>query len=585
MPGARNSTRDLNELRTAKKKAHEITDHLSNAGIPDDDEEEEQPAEEKAIIVSIDEVKALGDGKIGGYLVRFGSASEPDLVGDFFTPDTDFGDSETTNVLYHHGQDAAMKARSLGRGTLIKDDIGVWVEAQLKKSDEYEQQIYEMVKAGKLRWSSGTAPHLVERQQMGKAMWIKSWPLGLDASLTPMPAEPRNVALIIKSLETSDMEEQQHTTPAPDVEKEVKAHSEEPDVDKVTSLEESIKSLSEKNEALQSQVESILNAPPLKSGYGATQEPKPEEAYLKAFNFYVKTGDPRQLREVKAPMETRNPSEGGYLVHPQYSSEMTAAMKDASILRTAGARVINVANTNTFYAPTLSHSSAAVLTTEEATYDEQEPTVGQVRFEAYKYTRLSKVSEELLNDSSINIMSQILVPDWTQSFAAAENTVFTTGNGASQPEGIITGGTVTQTATDDTFAADDLIALYHAMPYFYRQRAVWLMNDAIIQSIRKLKEATTGNYLWQPGLQAGQPDRLLGLPVYTLNTMDDTVADGKNIAVLADMSYYWIVDFGEQTMTRLNELYAATGQVGFRAYRRFDAHVMLPEAIRVLQVQ
>src|SRR5690606_38607619 len=101
-------------------------------------------------------------------------------------------------VFYHHGMDGTLGIKKLGRmpASLKKDDIGVWIDAQLDLRDEYEQAIFGMAQRGKQGWSSGTASHLVRRQPVqGKAAnWIASWPLGLDASLTPAPAEPRNVA-------------------------------------------------------------------------------------------------------------------------------------------------------------------------------------------------------------------------------------------------------------------------------------------------------------------------------------------------------------------------------------------------------
>jgi len=146
-------------------------------------------------------VKALGDGQVGGYLVRFSSERDPDLARDFFTRTTDF-DTEFpghSSVYYEHGLDATLKHRKLGKATLEMDDVGIWAEAQLALRDEYEQKVYEMAKAGKLGWSSGTAAHLVQREKVGEAHKVVSWPLGLDASLTPKPCEPRCTIVSVKS--------------------------------------------------------------------------------------------------------------------------------------------------------------------------------------------------------------------------------------------------------------------------------------------------------------------------------------------------------------------------------------------------
>jgi hypothetical protein len=160
-------------------------------------------------------VKTLGSGKVGGYLVQFGDAAKTDLTGDYFTADTDF-DVEfpgVTAVYYNHALDANLKSRKLGKGELTPDEVGVWVEAQLQLRDDYEKAIYKMADEGKLGWSSGTAAHLVERERVGTSQAIRRWPLGLDASLTPTPAEPRNAAFSLKSW-IREIDPEEETEPA-----------------------------------------------------------------------------------------------------------------------------------------------------------------------------------------------------------------------------------------------------------------------------------------------------------------------------------------------------------------------------------
>ena len=106
--GRRNSAADEATLRGIRDKALAIAADVDALGVP-------APEAEPELVMFGAEVKALGDGKVGGYLVRFGGA---DLVGDTFTPHTEFGGVETLPVLYHHGQDAALKRRVIGRGTL-----------------------------------------------------------------------------------------------------------------------------------------------------------------------------------------------------------------------------------------------------------------------------------------------------------------------------------------------------------------------------------------------------------------------------------------------------------------------------------
>ncbi|HEV2863042.1 MAG TPA: hypothetical protein VGX48_18650 [Pyrinomonadaceae bacterium] len=147
-----------------------------------------------------DAVKALGGGKVGGYLVRFSTANDPDLARDFFTRETDYDlQPETKTAIYFdHGLDPVIKKRVLGRASMKVDEVGVWVEGVLEMRDDYERSIYDLAEKGKLGWSSGTAPHLVERKKVGGSNQIIRWPLGLDASLTPTPCEFRNAAVSLK---------------------------------------------------------------------------------------------------------------------------------------------------------------------------------------------------------------------------------------------------------------------------------------------------------------------------------------------------------------------------------------------------
>jgi len=126
------------------------------------------------------QVKALGGGKIGGYLVRFSTDEDPDMEGEFFTKDTDFGDASSGIVYYQHGMDKVIGKRRLGKASHKIDDFGVWAETQLDMRDKYEAFIYGMAEKDKMGWSSGTAGHLVERENRVKAVWLKSLPLGLD---------------------------------------------------------------------------------------------------------------------------------------------------------------------------------------------------------------------------------------------------------------------------------------------------------------------------------------------------------------------------------------------------------------------
>jgi len=146
-------------------------------------------------------VKAMGDGRISGYLVTWGSEATKDAEGEWFTPETDFDTDfpARASVYYHHGMDPAIGRQRLTHGAMEADDFGIRIDAQLNVRDPKQAAIYRKVEKGELGWSSGSLSHITlpPRENPGGA--IRQWPLGHDASLTWIPSDRRNVAVAVKS--------------------------------------------------------------------------------------------------------------------------------------------------------------------------------------------------------------------------------------------------------------------------------------------------------------------------------------------------------------------------------------------------
>ena len=114
------------------------------------------------------------------------------------------------------------------------------------------------------------------------------------------------------------------------------------------------------------------------------------------------------------------------------------------------------------------------------------------------------------------------------------------------------------------------------------EKAVSVMNESVIASIRKLKDENK-LYMWQPSYQADEPDRLLGYPVYT-STYAPAIASGAAVIAFGDMSYYNIGDRGTRTIQELRELFAGNDMTGYVMKERVDGVLVLPEAVRVLKI-
>jgi len=139
-------------------------------------------------------LKAAYTGDVEGLLVVFGRPDATDLENEFFTKETDFGRLRETPIWLNHAQPVKTPSgvilieEPIGYGALELTDEGVIIRGLLDAKYRYLAQI-----APELGWSSGTAAHLVMREAVGKATFIKRWLLGLDASITPTPAEPRTM--------------------------------------------------------------------------------------------------------------------------------------------------------------------------------------------------------------------------------------------------------------------------------------------------------------------------------------------------------------------------------------------------------
>ena len=292
---------------------------------------------------------------------------------------------------------------------------------------------------------------------------------------------------------------------------------------------------------------------------------------------------------VKAPMpsvlnalQEGTDSEGGYLVPDEFERTLVEALEEENVFRTL-AHVIKTSSGDRKI-PVVASKGTASWVDEEGAYTESDDTFSQVSIGAYKLGTMIKVSEELLADSVFDLEAYIS-KEFARRIGAREEESFFNGDGKGKPLGILAaagGAEVGVTAASATaITADEVIDLFYSLKAPYRKNAVWLLNDATVKQIRKLKD-TTGQYLWQPSLVAGTPDTILGRPVKTSAFMPTAAAGAKTIA-FGDFKYYWIADRQGRTFKKLSELYAANGQVGFMGTQRVDGKLILPEAIKVLQ--
>ncbi len=329
---------------------------------------------------------------------------------------------------------------------------------------------------------------------------------------------------------------------------------------------------------------------------GGGDDPDPEaqaaerrEAYNRAFfDGFCRVGPARtgnRLGEdIRNALETGVDSEGGYLVPEEWAASLIQSLEDINVIRRYASSIRTASQRNI---PVVTGEGDFTWIDEEGAYGEDDPAFGEVQLLAHKCGGIIKVSEELLQDNVFNLAGY-LNTNAARRFGRIEENAFLNGDGVGKPLGLFQTVSVAgvnlvgQTgASQTTITFDELIDTFHQLKRQYRSRATWLTNDSMVKNIRKLKD-TDGQYLWQPSVQAGEPDRVLSRPIETSDSAPAIAANTKTI-LFGDFSYYQIGDRLGITAQRLSEKYADTGQVGFRFNRRLDAKLTLAEAMTFFQ--
>ena len=335
----------------------------------------------------------------------------------------------------------------------------------------------------------------------------------------------------------------------------------------------------ERRDAIEAELSKPVGTPITAKPQGAPVEKmsRASDAYREDFGLALR-GRPLVHNVLSVGVD----ADGGYLVPEEFEKQIVDGLKEANVVRTLAKTITTQAERKI---PVAVGHSVAQWTEENAAYTESNPTFGQKQIDAYKLTDLIRVSTELLQDSAFALEPYIR-EEFVRAFGVAEEEAFCVGNGTKQPTGIFTanGGEVGVTTAGATaITVDELISLIYSLKSPYRRNAKFFMHDSTVALIRKLKD-NNGAYLWQPSVQAGEPDRLLGYPLYTSPYVPQVKAGALAVA-FGDFKNYWIADRAGRTVQRLNELYAGNGQVGFIATERVDGKVILPEGIKLLKMK
>lgn len=333
----------------------------------------------------------------------------------------------------------------------------------------------------------------------------------------------------------------------------------------------------------------------------APGDPTNSQRYEQAFRSFLRSGtedldrEERQIlragwvdsKDIKAAAGVGTGSAGGYTVPAAFRAKIVETMVAFASMRRL-AEVINTETGANLPWPTVDDTAnEGAILAENTQVTEQDVVFGQASLDAYMYTsKLVRVSFQLLNDNAFDL-ERWLARALGQRIGRIQNRHFTVGTGTAQPDGIVTSAPVGKqgaTGQTTTVTYDDLVDLVDSVDPAYLEggNVGFMMSQTIRKAVRKLKD-TQGRPLWEPSLQAGVADSLLGYGLTLNNYMPAPAASAKSILFGDFREAYVIRDVNDFTLLRLTERYADFLQVGFLGFQRSDGTLQNASAVRAYQ--
>lgn len=352
------------------------------------------------------------------------------------------------------------------------------------------------------------------------------------------------------------------------------------------SLESRIRALKDTRERQRSLAEAEVRESAVLSPYSHNADPNAnseERAYAKALDTYLRKGERALTSDESRALVKGTDSAGGYFAPDSFRSTLVEALEQESAVRKF-AQVISTSNGNELLIPRVTSHGAAQWVAEEGTKPVVDDVFEQASLKAHKSAVIIKVSTELLEDAQFNLEGYIAA-ELGKKIGRLEGAAFAVGaaNSTTTPKGITTRATVGKTAASATvITADEIIDLIYSVSRPYRNNARFIMSDAVVATVRKLK--ANNEYIWQEAFRQGEPASLLGFPVEVDPNMDASLAANDIAMVFGDISGYMIRDVNGVRVQRLNELYAVTNHVGFLAEHRTDGDLIDLSAVKTLKM-
>jgi HK97 family phage major capsid protein len=569
-------------------------------------------------------IKMLDNGNFGGYLVMFSGPKDPDLYGDYFTPETDFGSAKSLGLYYQHGYDSVIKNTRIGEGTVTTDEKGLWFEAQIQARHDYVEMIKDLAKQGMLGYSSGAVGHLVSRKEMPNgAHEITAWPLG-EGSLVTGPAEPRINVMTMKSFtdklasgkaepETAqaeavpdqtapvvesaslDVETAEKSAPTNTQTEDSKMENpkETPEA-KGVDIEALLKAQEERFAAKFSELSTKLDTAEVKGVAEVKAAPsvivnRTKDNLTNAFAHYVKTGDKspvshlmgvndigQEVVEIKASnatdMNIGTAADGGNLTTDDMYGGIIRRADELGLSQRAGVRRFT-SKGNVLDIPTSSETDGEfVATNEAAEFDLDAPAIGQKTVTKVMYTKKALLSYQFLQDAMAPDLISWIQEEVAIGKAKTDNTLLITEIETNGTEFKVFAGTAAIAVGElEPIQLNNTNAFYVERP----ESAKWIMAPATKQAINLLGSTSILRYRENP---QGAANQLLGHEVLYSNKVD-AIGSGNKPVLFGNFSY--VAQVEDPTLQFMRDPFSRAdfGQVKLLWYYRTAFKVMQAAAV------
>ena len=322
-----------------------------------------------------------------------------------------------------------------------------------------------------------------------------------------------------------------------------------------------------------------------KTGEKRTVGARGTEEYRAAYRRFLVGGRQALTESEVRALQSDSDTGGGYMVMPeQMVADLIKSVDDAVFIR-AKASKYAVPNAASLGVPTLTADPADSDWTAEILTGGEDSTMafGKRELHPHPLAKRIKISNKLLRMTPA--IEALVMARLAYKFAISQEKSFLTGSGSNQPLGVFTASadgipttrdySTGNNTTGPTF--DGLIGAKFALKGAYWNRAEWLFHRDVLSVVARLKDGN-GQYIWRESVRAGEPDRLLNLPVNMSEYAPNTLTTGLYVGLLGDFSHYWIADALDMQVQRLVELYAETNQTGFIGRMESDGMPVLAEA-------